>query len=215
MVDPLSRAKALFAEFSGASELRLVGGLAIRLFVGAAARQTVDVDVAVRTPAATTDLLEHLRAQGFAVARSGGWWRAMGEGREVIDIAPEPIVQPRSFDRIMLRGSLRVVSVDGVDLRVASAEDLTLLKLCAARDQDIIDLMMLAAVVPIDVDAVAAHAEADDVERLVSRGRWTASHALACGGVQDTAELLLGCHPSPEQLEAFRILLERLEGLGL
>ena len=95
------------------------------------------------TDPARAGLLAHLSSRGFVVGASGGWWRASAtEERLVVDVAGHPVVNPRTFESISLPGP--PVELKSSPLRLANPNDLARMKLVAMRDQDFVDLVVLA-----------------------------------------------------------------------
>ncbi len=207
----MDRARALVDALGDRhSEARLVGGLAVRSWVGKLARTSLDVDLVALSPEVHQALLDQLRLQGFRLGESGGWWRAVrssASGREVVDVARHPVVHPRTFDTMSLRAPPRV---DDYGLSIAGVDDLVYLKLCAGRDQDLVDVCLLAAHCAPDAAKIAASARADDVERLVARSTLEGRQALSRGWLDATFEELLGRAPQRDELAAFDALLGRL-----
>lgn len=215
--DPLDRARELVDALGPRRvEVVLVGGLAVRSWLGRLARSSLDADLVAMTAEAHAAVLEILRARGFRTGESGGWWRAVRQtdaGREVVDVATHPVVNPRTFDTVELR---RAPRVDERGLHVASVDDLIDLKLCAGRDQDLVDVCLLAAHARVDANAIARWVRADDVERLVARTVLEGRHAAPRGWLDGTFEELLGRAPTGVERSAFDELLRRLaeeEGL--
>jgi hypothetical protein len=136
-----------------------------------------------------------------------------GTQRAIIDIASHPVVNPRTFEELRLRGSAAVLSVDGVAVPVASPDDLALLKLAAHRDQDIVDLMLLAK--RLSARTIASSAQKDDVERTVAEGAQTARLLSNTGGLVEIAEELLDRPASPEELGDLDGFLRALQEEGL
>lgn len=192
-----------------------MGGLAVRSWVGSLARTSLDVDLVALSPEAHALLLEALRQGGFVVGESGGWWRGMrqgAEGREVVDVASHPVVNPRTFDTLELRAAPRA---DEHGLQVVGVDDLAYMKLCAGRDQDLLDLCLLAAHAPPDPKAIATSARLDDVERLVARTAIEGRFASGRGLLDATFEELLGRSIHAAEREAFDDFLRRLAEEGL
>ena len=215
--DPMERARALVGALGPRrGEVRLVGGLGVRAWLGALARTSLDVDLVAFTPEAHDAVLERLRADGFQVAESGGWWRgvkASANGRDVVDLARHPVVHPRTFDTMELRAP---PMVDEHGLVVAGVDDLVYLKLGAGRDQDLVDVCLLAAHCAPDAARIAKSARADDVERTVARSVLEGRHAVSRGWLDATFEELRGRPAGRAEVGAFEELLRRLveeEGL--
>lgn len=216
-VDPLLEALATLWRESGAgADLRLIGGLAVQLHAGAGARITRDIDVVAMTDSARERLLQYLVQAGWVVGTSGGWWRAArsGPSRLLVDIARHPVVNPRTFDTVSLYASPRRQEIGGVLVSVAGVSDLVTLKLLAMRDQDLVDLVFLAALAP-SAREVAHNAAADDIERPLSAGANWARHALRSGHVRELFEQSLSRTPEEEALSSLWRLLAELEREGI
>jgi hypothetical protein len=216
-VEPLLEALSdLWREVSAGDELRLVGGLAVRLHVGTNARMTGDIDVVALTDVARKRLLDHFEQAGWIVGTSGGWWRAVRPGtpRLLVDIARHPIVNPKTFETVSLWAQPSRHTIGGIVISVAGAEDLAALKLLAMRDQDLVDLVLLAAQ-GLSAEAIAEGASADDVERSLSAGAHRARHALRTGLVAEVFEQVLTRPPEERELSKLEELLSALERKGL
>ncbi len=204
------------ATFSG-DDLRLIGGLAVRLHVGSSSRTTTDIDLVAMNQAARERLLEHLERSGYQIVHTGGWWRAMrNEGRcLVIDVADNPVVNPRTFEPVHLRAAPRSGLVGDIPIAAAGVDDLVMLKLLAMRDQDLADLLLLSGACDISAKAIAHVAEDDDVERTVAAGAIQARHALSSGRLEDIIEELLERKPDERSVSRLVALLAALEEEGL
>jgi hypothetical protein len=217
--DPLHHAAELLNACAATRhELRLVGGLAVRLHVGASARQTVDVDLVAMSEAARTSVLEHLRANGYRVGESGGWWRAVRRneaGQRIVDVGAHPVTNPRTFDTMVLRDAPIAADVGGTEVLAIGVNDLVSLKLAAGRDQDVVDIMLLAAHCSPSLTVLARNAELDDVERLIA-GTTSAARIAAAGTQFDLVAVeLLGRAPTVREIEALLALLQGLKEAGL
>lgn len=197
------------------NELRVVGGVAMRLLTGESSRVTRDIDIVALNDIAREGLLSYLAQAGYRVAESGGWYRAVlpDATRAMIDVARHPVVNPRTFETITLRAPPALRTVEDVSVPVAGPDDLALLKLAAHRDQDIVDLLLLAR--DISPEAIAAAAANDDIERTVAEGAQSARYLLSTGGLDSLTEELLGQPPQVEQREKLEQLLEALKRQGL
>ncbi len=208
--DPLDRARALLDGFGARpGDVRVVGGLAVRAWLGDLARVSEDVDVVALSAEAHALVLNHLRADGFRLGESGGWWRGLREGpdgREVVDVGTHPVVNPRTFDTIKLREGPRTEA----GLVVAGVTDLAYMKLCAGRDQDLVDVCLLASRLSIDARAIAHAAQQDDVERLVARSVIEARFASSRGLLDTAYGDLLGRAITDAERASFDALLETL-----
>jgi hypothetical protein len=216
-VDPVLNAlSALWRGTTAAKDLRLIGGLAVRLHVGTTARQTLDIDVVALTAAAREQFLHDLEQSGWAVGISGGWWRAIRPGRPrlIVDIAPHPVIHPRTFETMSLFSPPMHRTIESVDIVVAGADDLAALKLLSMRDQDLVDIMLLAAR-GLSAERIAAAAEADDIERSLSSGAHAARHALQSGTALEVFEQMMSRPPSADELSAVQAFLSALERHGI
>jgi hypothetical protein len=207
---------ALWRESGAGDELRLIGGLAVRLHVGTNARRTADIDVVALTDSARTRLLDHLEQTGWIVGTSGGWWRAIRSGspRLLVDIARHPVVNPKTFETISLSSPPLRCTIGGVAVSVAGLEDIAALKLLAMRDQDLVDLLLLAGL-GLSAGAIARRAAADDIERSLSAGAHRARHALRTGLVAELYEQVLSRAPEEQELQKLEQFLSALERSGL
>jgi len=131
----------------------------------------------------------------------------------MIDVATHPVVNPRTFEELTLREEPRIQTYEGVPIPFASANDLALLKLAAHRDQDIVDLLLLAA--GLSARAIAQGAQHDDVERTAAEGAQTARLLVASGTLAGLVEELIGRPASDQELAAFDKLLSDLHKEGL
>jgi hypothetical protein len=120
------------------------------------------------------------------------------------------VVDARTFEAVCLRGSPRTELIRGAGVPIAAATDLALLKLLACRDQDLVDVLLLAAGGAIDTDEIARSAALDDVERHVSAGAMRARHELASGGLAATALQALGRPASEHEQHALEEMLRAL-----
>ncbi|HZF49802.1 MAG TPA: nucleotidyl transferase AbiEii/AbiGii toxin family protein [Polyangiaceae bacterium] len=216
-VDSLLEALAnLWRESGAGDELRLIGGLAVRLHVGTNARRTADIDVVALTDSARARLLGHLEQAGWIIGTSGGWWRAVRSGspRLFIDIAGHPVVSPKTFETISLRSPALRYTIGEIVVSVAGLEDIAALKLMAMRDQDLVDLVLLARL-GLSAEAIADRAAADDVERSLSAGAHRARHALRTGLVAELYEQTLSRAPEEQELLKLEHFLSALERSGL
>lgn len=216
MESPLNTACELFKEAQAKDELRIIGGLAIQLLVGEVARTTHDVDIVPMSEETRGQLLERLERAGFRIGKSGGWWRAVHPDaqRILIDVAPHPIVNPRTFETICLRAPPVAYRCGNQMLRLAGPNDLAVLKLAAMRDQDLVDLMLLSRL-GLDASAVARAAQDDDIERSIAAGAHHARQALGAGWAKEIFEQMLGREPSVAETQAFDEFLKQLERIGL
>ena len=143
------------------AEYMLIGGLAVGIWSDP--RATKDADLSVRVLAAPDRVRDALAAAGLEVAR-GDLPRALKQGEAVrlrrTGHLDEPIVVDllfaiTAFEIDALRRR-RSVAVLGVELPVATPEDLFVFKLIAGRPQDLADAAVL-----LDL-----HGKGFDIERV-------------------------------------------------
>jgi hypothetical protein len=215
--DLFDLAADLWRATNAGASLRLIGGLAVRLVAGETARVTRDIDVVTMTSECEHLLLDHLRARGFRVGDTGGWHRATQSGPplRIVDIARHPLVDVRTFDSHGLHAAPRTFEASGASIVTAGVADLVRLKLAAARDQDLVDLLLLARAGDVTAKAVASAAEVDDTERRISAGAHHARFAVESGMLAGLAEEILDRPPSSDETAALRALLGDLEKEGL
>jgi hypothetical protein len=210
-------ARSLWSALGSTVDIRLVGGLAVRLHVGSLARQTRDIDVVAMNEEAAHAITVHLQNAGFVVGGTVPWQRAVrtSNPRLIIDVLKHPLVDPRTFQEVSLARDPSFVEVAGTRLSVASVDDLARLKLLAARDQDLVDLVSLAARRTVCAAAIAGAAAADDAERALSAGAAVARRLLATGELAEIAAEALGRPIDAGVLAQFRSLLDDLEKEGI
>lgn len=163
------------------AEYMLIGGLAVGVW--SAPRATKDCDLSVRVLASSDALHEALADAGLEVAR-GDLARAHAAG-EAIRLrrrgqVAEPVVVDLLFAttafEIEALGRRRSLQVLGVDVPVATPEDLLVFKLIAGRPHDLADAHVLLALhgSDIEIDRVRRWCRDFDVEArldaLLSRG---------------------------------------------
>jgi hypothetical protein len=209
------QAAELWTATGAGPDLRLIGGLAVGVYVGASARATADIDVVAMTPLVRDRIRQHLVSLGYEVCETGGWLRGLRSvpPAPMVDIAEHPVLQARTFDTLSLRGEPRPMEVSGQTIYVAGANDLALLKTAAHRDQDLVDLLTLAAAVDLAPEVVEQAAALDDAERAVSAGATRARQELRCGSLATLCLELLGRSPSIAELARLQEFLEELEEL--
>jgi hypothetical protein len=136
-------------------------------------RITADIDVTAQADAEAMDRLERvLTTAGWSIARKYGEGKPSGpdfarfvSGDAVMTL--EVQTAKTDFQHEVIRRA--VVADDGV--RVASVEDLIVLKLIANRPKDQVDLLALAALQGIDWSYVERWADAWSVRDVLSRLR--------------------------------------------
>lgn len=132
------------------AEYMLIGGLAVGVW--SEARATKDCDLSVHVLGSHDDLRDALECAGLDVSR-GDLARALENGEAIRlrrrGVEDEPIVvdllfasTPFEIEALSRRRPLRVL---GVDLPVATPEDLFVFKLIAGRPQDLADAQRLFA----------------------------------------------------------------------
>lgn len=154
--------RAVARSLSGlGAEYMLIGGLAVGVW--SEPRATKDADLSVRVLAAPDRVRDALATAGLEVAR-GDLSRALEQGEAVrlrrAGRADEPIVvdllfaiTPFEIDALQRRRSVVVL---GVELPVATPEDLFVFKLIAGRPQDMADASVLHEI----------HGAGFDIERV-------------------------------------------------
>jgi hypothetical protein len=215
--DLLREAAELCRAVGPRSDLRLIGGLAVRLYVGPSGRVTKDIDLVAMTGAVRAILTTELRTRGFQVGETGPWTRAMrsGPSRLIVDVSGHPVVDLRSFESASLSDDVRHFDVAGMPLAVACPDDVARLKLLAHRDHDLVDLVLLATAETISPDHIARMAEADDAERALARGAVGCRQALDDGSLASTVEELLARPCVEADLAPLQRLLSALKSRGI
>ncbi|MBI4701707.1 MAG: hypothetical protein HY744_11210 [Deltaproteobacteria bacterium] len=213
----LIAAADLWRATGAGDRLRLIGGLAVHLYVGAAARVTADIDVVCMDEQARAAVSRRLEALGYRLGVTARWIRAVDPtGQQpVVDVSSHPVVDLRRFENVALHGPPRHHDVEGINLALAAPDDLALLKLVAARDQDCVDLLVLAGAVPLSATAIARRAERDDIERSVAQGAGYLRHLLSTGALAEIAEEALGRAMTAAEPATLGGLLAQLEKEGL
>ena len=216
MADPVTDLVALLRTV-GTAEFVVICGLAVRFLTDeGTARHTRDIDLVAMNNGARDRLVAHLGSIGYRVGATVGWHRAampQPAARPIVDIASNPIVNPRTFEELTLRGQPVPHKLEDITVQVASPNDLALLKLAAHRDQDIVDLLLLSE--RLSPKAIANAAELDDVERTVSEGAQSARLLSARGGLTDLTEELLGRRATSGEMDSFERFLRDLGDEGL
>jgi len=190
-VDPLLRElRAIVdeAEREGVAVM-VIGAYALRTYLAdPEGRKTSDLDLLVRGEARgrITDLLGR---RGFHVYPTGPWLRAerAGEGPRIVDVAIDAIVDMASFERYPLDPSraTRRAEPGGPEIPVPALEDLVAQKLIAAREKDILDVVLVAAGgSAVDPRRIADAVDARDVEVAVRRGYLELQAAARSGRLQ-------------------------------
>lgn len=193
----------------------LIGGLAVRALVGSLGRRTLDVDLVTEDAAGLESLARVLEARGCHTRRSSPWWRFQRPTpRLIVDATDRDVVDPRTFDcfRIELaRGTERRLE-DGTTVVCAAVDDLLVLKLLAGRDQDLVDLALLAAHASPAPDAgsIAHRVEAQDLERALAGAVLRAELAVSQGTLREGYALLLARELQESDERALSQLLDRL-----
>lgn len=193
----------------------LIGGLAVRALVGAASRRTLDVDLVAEDAAGLEVVARVLAARGCLARRSPPWWRFQRpQPRLIVDATDRDVVDPHTFDRYRVDLDLATEHIlpGGTTLSCAGVDDLVVLKLLAGRDQDLVDLALLAALaVPApDPNAIDRRVETQDLERSVAGAVLRAELAVAQGALRE-AYAALTAQPLPDAHErSLSRLLARL-----
>ncbi|MBK6696381.1 MAG: hypothetical protein IPG50_29955 [Myxococcales bacterium] len=210
---PLALAATLFA-LPMARELRLIGGLGVRVLSGNKARVTLDVDLVVSTSAAAGSLRAHLEADGWKVGDAGAYFRARKAGEPAIDVFVDPVTNPRTFESTRLSQPPVERVVDGARYVVAAPHDIAFLKLCAGRDQDAIDVAILAAAEPLVASSLVAIAEANDLEIRLAEGAQRFRNLVQRAAIETVAAELLGRPFGADERESLARLLAQLQVEG-
>ncbi len=169
--------------------LMVIGAFALRTYLSdPEGRKTSDLDLLVRKDARDriTDLL---RGRGFRVYPTGPWLRAerAGEGPRIVDVALGAIVDMASFERYPLDPSraTRRAEPGGPEIPVPALEDLVAQKLIAAREKDILDVVLVGAHgSTLDARRLSEAIDARDVEIAVRRGYLELQAAARSGRLQ-------------------------------
>jgi hypothetical protein len=217
-VDELYGAAAeLWRRLNAGTELRLLGGLAVRAHVGDMARLTRDVDVVAMNVTIREAVLALLRSEGRVTSGIGGWIRAVDRRdprKPIIDVAAHPICNPKTFEELSLAPEPDIIAVAGFDFPVADRVDLLRLKLAAGRGQDLVDVVLLSAFA-IDAKTAAQRCARDDSERPVARGANLARMELHDGGLSATFQEVMGRPMTNDETLSVGKLLEALRAEGL
>ena len=148
MVDPLGVLAEMLEE--AGSEYALIGGHAVNAWLEP--RFTADVDVTIEAGVVQMErLTEVLKRAGFAVALEDGADQASGPDFIRFTSADDRIVLEFQAAKTALQESvIRRAQRDSRGLRVATPEDLIVLKLIANRSKDRIDLIGLCGLPELD-----------------------------------------------------------------
>ncbi|HEY3351624.1 MAG TPA: nucleotidyl transferase AbiEii/AbiGii toxin family protein [Polyangia bacterium] len=218
MKDLLAEAAAVVARTTQeGGEIALIGGLAVHVLVGFESRQTVDIDFVARGDAGLEALGTTLEERGYLSSRASPWWRFQRESpRVVVDASRDAVVDPRTFDvyRVeMDRVSVRA-SFAGPAVPCVALEDLVALKLLAGRDQDLVDLVLLASRVRPgpDIARIQESMEMQDLERALAGAGLRAEAALADGSIGEAYAALTGRELDRSEAAGLAELLRRLRG---
>ena len=133
----------------------------------------------------------------------------------IVDLASNPVVHPATFDGLSLFEPAVAARVDGIVAHIVGPNDLARLKLAAHREQDLVDLALLAGSVNLSARALALAAEHDDTERMLAAGAMIARGELQSGGLATVAEELLGRRLTADEMVAMERWLTELEREGL
>jgi hypothetical protein len=216
MDDLLREAAAILAALAaGGHDAALVGGLAVRAWVGEESRRTLDIDFCTRGEGGVAAAARILAERGYRGDVRPPWSRFVRSNpRRVVDVTDERVVDLRSFDsyRVDLGAARPRPTAPGLELRCVSLEDLVITKLLSGRDQDLVDLVLLAArtTPPPDDVAIKLRAEGEDIEIALAAAVMRAKAALASGGVQQAYATLTAKPLSPDDAQGFLALLTRL-----
>lgn len=205
------------AEFwpNDSADLVLIGGLAVRVHLGELARSTGDIDCVAMTPAAEHETIRVLRATGWTVGDAGAHRRARRVGAPtLVDIFSHPVIHPRTYETMALRATRKTITHADRTIAVAATSDLAFLKLCAARDQDLVDVALLSHHAGLDAALLEASAIHDDIEIRLAEGAAKARTLVRRGDFATMVPEILGRVLSHAELQAFEALLLALEGRG-
>lgn len=206
---PLALAGQLFA-LPLASNLRLIGGLGVRVLAGSLARSTLDVDLVAANAAAGAAFRNYLEGAGWRVGDAGAYWRARKVGEPAIDVFSNPVANPRTFESMKLSDAAMERTVDGTRYFVASPHDIAFLKLCAGRDQDAIDVAILGSKEPLAGARLVQIAEANDLEIRLAEGAQRFRNLLARQALEPVADELLARPLTIAERDGFDELLMAL-----
>jgi hypothetical protein len=182
--------------------LAVIGACALRTYLpDPDTRKSVDADL-VTTTADLPALTALLEERGYQVFSTGPWRRAERTNHEriVFDIAVDAIVDMRSFEPYAI--DWKTVTERSA-LPVLAIEDLIAQKLIAAREKDLLDVLLVAAEPSINVDGARMRSaiEARDVEIAVMRGCLEAQGAVTSGRAAELWLERYGTKPAPKVLE--------------
>lgn len=212
----LSEAEAIVtdAEAAGLS-VALLGGLAVRAWVGRAGRETYDVDFVTGSQDDARRLSEVLRKRGYEVLPDPWWRRAIAERdgeRVIVDWTGPDVVDPRTLDGYRVGGTRVLRHLVTRQVPVIELADLVIIKLLAGRDQDIVDVVVLSAA--SDPEALAA----DVIDRARPQGKLVAlaeqagqlRFGIHTGSAMETVRCVAGREPSVAELDRFETLVDLL-----
>lgn len=147
----------------------LIGGHAVNVLLEP--RFTADVDVTIDAdPAALARVADVLRAAGFRVERAHG--AAQPSGPDFVRfVDDEGTVCELQAAKTALQRAVVARAVDHGGVRVATPEDLIVLKAIANRPKDQVDLLGLVRLPSIDWAYVDGHAHDWGVADVVARVR--------------------------------------------
>lgn len=147
---------------------------------------------------------------------TGPWWRAergTGEGRRVVDVAVERVVDMASFESYPITPERAVWRAEGAGpkIPVPSLEELLVLKLLAHRDKDMLDVIaLLRDAGPVDGERFWQGIDLEDVEVPARRGYLVLMAEIRSGGLQQLWEDRFGEPLEPRDLEVVTATLEDL-----
>jgi hypothetical protein len=175
-MDPLLTELAAIVDAAERAGVRLavIGACALRTYLPRPElRRTVDLDLLVASGGRSA-LASILESRGFRLYSTGPWLRAeRPEGTpRIVDIAFDAIVDLASFQAYPLdpARAVRRCEPGGPELPVPLLEDLVAQKLIAAREKDLLDVLLVAVDASIDGARLARNVEDRDVEIAVRRG---------------------------------------------
>jgi hypothetical protein len=193
----------------------LVGGLAVRAWVGAMGRRTNDVDLAVFETADVERLGRVLAGRGYHVLDDPTWRRAVrGEGphRILVDWTGPEVVDPSTLERYRLSGAWVSRRLASRMVPVIAAPDLLVLKLLGSRDQDIADLALLvdSELEGCDPTAVARRGVEGGAGDRVRAAAAKLRFAIHAGEAVEAATRVLGQPLAVDTVRRLAAFLDRL-----
>ena len=213
----------LFAETEeliGAAEAEglrpaLIGGIAVRVWVGSLGRRTHDVDLVLPAATEVERLARLLERRGYHVLDDPVWRRAVrgtGPERILVDWTGPDVVDPDSLERYRLGGTRVNRPLESRTVPVVDAADLVVLKLLGSRDQDVSDLLALvgADLAGCAPAAVAARALGGGAAVRVRAAASRLRFALHTGDTVQAVGRVLGRPPAEVAVDALTAFVDGL-----